>query len=176
MNDNARTYRFVFLTFLFCLLISWSVMQAVVMDDVRWLCIAWAACAAQWTLLNRKRVHDELCQPKPVIMQRPIEPEPQATEMVYRPQVQSPNGHKVRFGKFGLSQQQWAELAHVLFENDNRVVRDIIAKAKVFSSITEKWNAIYNEFERLGWARNGRLTDAGVEWFTGFLTPPAPTD
>jgi hypothetical protein len=178
MNDNARINHFVLLTFVFTLLFCWSILQSVAVWDFRWLALTWASGCAQWMVLNRKRLHDELCQAQArpmMIAQRP-EPDQQTAELVYRPQVQSANGNTVKYGHFRLPRHQWEELARVLFENDNRVVRDVVAKARAFGSITTNWNKINAEFERLGWATNGRLTDDGIAWFTGFLTPPTPTD
>lgn len=104
--------------------------------------------------------------------------EKQVQEKV-RATVLSPNGRQMRIGNFSLTQDEWRALAHTIFKFDNRIVRDVLARAtvnkkRIFPNITGEgvWQRIYTEFERLGWARNNVLTDQGEEYFSQFTTPP----
>ena len=183
-QDPARVNHFTFLTFVFVLVAILSAIHGMRTWDsygCYWFGLCAAALLAQLMLLNRKRRHDDLCEPRQMIIQRPvepIEPERQIMEQSYRPQIQNQRGDNIRYGKFSKTANEWAELARVLFANQNRVVRDVVAQAKVFTNITAPgtWNAISREFERLGWSKNGMLTENGIAWFEDCLNPPTPTD
>lgn len=168
---DSRVYRFTFLTFVFVAAAVWSLLQCAWTGDYRWACLLAAAGAAQAMLVNRMAQHDRLCEPvfAPVMPRHEEEKQPQ--EVAYIPKIQSENGNRIRLGKFKLTRQQWQDLGSVIQANENRVVRDVIAQARIFTSLSTKWPQIIREFERLEWVSNGQLTDAGVKWFSQFNTP-----
>jgi len=168
---DSKVYRYTLLTFVFVAAASWALMQGFWTGDYRWLCLLVAAGLSEAMLLNRMAQHDRLCEPVYVPVMPKKEGEPQATEVAYIPKIQSENGNRIRLGKFKLTRKQWADLAHVLKTNNNRVVRDVVSQAKVFSSLSTKWPDISREFERLEWVKDGLLTDEGEKWFAQFLTP-----
>ena len=102
------------------------------------------------------------------------EPAEQTPAPVVQPVVTTSDQSLIRFGKFKLTAEQWGKLADALAANDGRVTRDGIAKAGVFHSLTANWREIAAEFERLGWAANGQLTEQGIAWFTPYGYPPTP--
>lgn len=171
MSKDARVSWFTFWTFIFAGCYCWSLLQSWFVSDARWLAMSFAAIAAIAMLLDRKRQHDELCEPRiaPTTPQQPKKPE---TEI--RPQVQSNNGNVIRFARFSLTSKQWARLAVEIYRADKKVTRDIVARAKVFKNITAngKWAGILGDFERLGWVSSGELTEDGEGWFGQFITPP----
>lgn len=177
MNDkDARASWFTFWSFVFATVFCWALIHGWVVIDPRWLALAWGAIVGQIMLLDRKRKHDELCQPSLGIMLEEKKP-PQPQEVVaYRAQIQSENGQRIRYAKFALTKAQWAALARVIAAADGKVIRDVVARANVFTNLTSKWPGISSEFERLGWAEDNTLTDAGREWFYQFITPPTPSN
>lgn len=171
MSDkDARVNWFTFWAFVFSGLFCWSLLQAWVTLDVRWLAISWGGIAAMLMLVDRKKQHDELCQPS-LGIQVTTHEEPHK-EITVRPQIQSENGQRIRYAKFALTHAQWKNLANAMYAADKKVTRDVVAKANVFTNLTGKWAGISSEFERLGWVDSGKLTDAGEEFFGQFLTPP----
>lgn len=168
---DSRVNLFTFLTFIFVAAAAWAVLQCAWTGDYRWACLVAAAGASQWMLVNRMAQHDRLCEPVFAPMMPIHEEERQPQEIAYIPKIQSENGNRIRLGKFKLTRQQWENLANVLQANDNRVIRDVVAQAKIFTSLSTKWPQIIREFERLEWVQNGELTEAGIKWFSQFLTP-----
>ena len=166
---DAKVYRFTTMTFIFVAAAAWAMLQSFWTGDYRWICLLIAAGASQAMLLDRKIQHDKLCEPVmvPVMPKQPENPR----EQVYIPRIQSENGHRIRLGKFKKTRKEWSDLARVLKANDNRFIRDVVAQAKVFNSISTNWPAIVAEFERMDWVKNGILTEQGQEWFAQFLTP-----
>jgi hypothetical protein len=138
-------------------------------SDYRWICLLIAAGASQAMLLDRKIQHDRLCEPVMVPVM-PKQPE-KTREQVYIPRIQSENGHRIRLGKFKKTRKEWSDLARVLKANENRFIRDVVAQAKAFNSISTNWPTIVAEFERMDWVKNGVLTEQGQEWFAQFLSP-----
>ena len=183
MTDrSARVGWFVSWMFIFSTLFCWALLQALMTTEVRWIALSWGCIAGMATLAERKRQHDKLCEP--IIRPLPLE-EPKTAivtpDREYVPTVQSHNGQRIRFGKIKKSRADWEKLARAILDNDNRVARDVVATAGVFESITRKWNGIYAEFERMGWAKDRKLTDDGIEffahWASGEIPPyPNPTD
>ena len=172
MDKDARTSWFTFWTFVFFCAYCWALAQAWLTTDVRWMSICFGSVAAVVMLLDRKNKHDELMEPSVGIYVTGSEQQPQPTEVEYRPQIQSENGKKLKMGKFSLTRAQWANVGREIERADGRVIRDVIARARAFESLSRKWPHIVAEFERLGWAKDGMLTDAGKEWFSQFTTPP----
>ncbi|MCB8946164.1 MAG: hypothetical protein H6658_20660 [Ardenticatenaceae bacterium] len=170
MNKDARVSWFTFWTFVFSVAFCWALLQAWATLDARWLAVSWGAIVAMIMLVDRKRQHDELCLPSLGIYT--TESQGQKREVEYKPTVQSENGQRIRYAKFALTRAQWANLAHEIDRADGRVIRDVVARANVFTNLTGKWPEIVREFERLGWVENGGLTDAGKEFMNQFLTPP----
>jgi hypothetical protein len=167
---DAKVYRFTTMTFIFVAAAAWAMLQSFWSSDYRWICLLIAAGASQAMLLDRKAQHDRLCEPVMVPVM-PKQTEPSERETVYRPQIQSENGRRIRYAQFALTRKQWADLANAIFAANDRVIREVVASANAFSDITKKWPRINSEFERLGWVENKSLTDAGREWFKQFVTP-----
>lgn len=166
---DAKVYRYTLLTFGLVGAASFAILQSFWTGDYRWICLLIAAGASQAMLLDRKIQHDRLCEPVmvPVMPKQPEQPR----EQVYIPKIQSENGHRIRLGKFKLTRKEWADVAKVLKANDNRFVRDVVAQARAFSSISTRWPQIVAEFERMDWVQDGVLTEQGERWFAQFLSP-----
>jgi hypothetical protein len=166
---DAKVYRFTTMTFIFVAAAAWAMLQSFWSSDYRWICLLIAAGASQAMLLDRKIQHDRLCEPVMVPVM-PKQPE-KTREQVYIPRIQSENGHRIRLGKFKKTRKEWSDLARVLKANENRFIRDVVAQAKAFNSISTNWPTIVAEFERMDWVKNGVLTEQGQEWFAQFLSP-----
>ena len=170
-NKNAKQAWFTFMSFIFCSSAVWGLLQAWYVGDPRFIAVALGAGFAMLTMYNRMEQHDTLCQPTVGISLETRENE-QPQEVTIRPQIQSDNGHRIRYSKFNLTRKQWQSLATAFERENGRFTRDIVARANVFTNITSKWPGISREFERLGWMENGQLTDYGKSYFQQFLTPP----
>lgn len=175
-NRDSRDFRYTIMTFIFMGMFFWSNLQAWAVTDVRWTAIGLAAISAQIVLLNRMGQHDRLSEP--IIVRTPVKRDTgqKEVEIKYTPQIQSHNGHRIRFGNFSLTKAQWGNLARVLENNQYHFVRDVVSQAGVFQSLSRRWQNIRGEFERLGWLADEDLTEEGIEWFNQFLdsTPPTP--
>jgi hypothetical protein len=158
------------MTFIFVAAAAWAMLQSFWTGDYRWICLLIAAGASQAMLLDRKAQHDRLCEPVMVPVMPKPEPEPDK-HVVYRPQIQSENGRRIKYANFAYTRKQWADLAKAIFAADERFVRDVADSAKVFTNLTKNWPKVLSEFQRLGWVEDGTLTDAGRDWFKQFITP-----
>lgn len=102
------------------------------------------------------------------------EPEPVTEEPLIQPVFHNADegGRVIRYGKYAFTQYRWAELAKVLFQADNKFVRDVVSRANTFTNITKNWPEISRDFERLGLVYQGELTNDGIEWFSQFAPYP----
>jgi len=174
-NRDSRVFRYTFLTFWFTLVFFFGHFQAWTMTDVRWSAISFAALSAQIMLVNRMRQHDKLSDP--IVIRQPEKKNERQPdhEVRYVPKIQSDNGQRIRIGKFNLTSAQWRSLASTFEKNEYHFVRDVVSQAGVFQSLTKRWQGVKLEFERLGWAEDGDLTEDGIEWFNQYLASDPPT-
>jgi len=70
-----------------------------------------------------------------------------------------------------LSMRRWRKLGPTLAAHNWHFIRDNVAEAGTFTSITKNWPTIRDEFIRLEWVENSYVTDLGKEAMSN-ETPP----
>lgn len=167
VNRDPRVGQFVLGAFFLGVLGAGSFIAGVMFLQPLYLAITFGAVLSGWMLFDRKRHHDGL---HTTVINRPEPPQPPPDPI--RAEVHSENGRVLRFGRYALTHDQWVALARVIFEHDDRFVRDVIAQANVFTNITSKWGNIKNDFERMGFVHNGQLTNDGITFFSNYSPYP----
>lgn len=169
----AQALAFTLSAFVITLAGFWSLFQAIIIVDPRWLAGSLASSVALFMLVDRKRQHDRLSfvsrmtYAEPPAMSKPAE--------VIRPEIQMtrPQSNTIRYGSIHLARSDWQRLGQAIFENDQLVTRDVIP-AGIFTNLSKRYPTIVRELRRLGWLdERQRLTEAGRDWFSRFI-PPHP--
>lgn len=169
VSRDAKTGQFVMAAFFLGIIGMGSFLAGIMYFQPLYLAITFGAVLAGWMLFDRKRHHDGLH----TVSTTRTGAEPEPAEKI-KPEIYRDGGRVINYGNYALTHDEWKALSKIIFAHDNKFVRDVVAKAKVFTDITApgRWTEIKRDFENIGLVKNNELTNDGIGFFSNFSPYP----